>query len=125
MATPVTLPVTRVVVMEDRAQVERRGPVTLTGGLQRLEVLGLPLLAVDRSLKVEVTGATLADAKLTRRWKEKPQGGLPADASELRKKVKALEEVTRHQADALKRLEIRRDRLAQARADLLRGIAQG
>jgi uncharacterized protein (TIGR02231 family) len=125
MATPVTLPVTRVVVMEDRAQVERRGPVTLTGGLQRLEVLGLPLLAVDRSLKVEVTGATLADAKLTRRWKEKPQGGLPADASELRKKVKALEEVTRHQADALKRLEIRRDGLAQARADLLRGIAQG
>ncbi len=125
MATPVTLPVTRVVVMEDRAQVERRGPVTLAGGVQRLEVLGLPLLAVDRSLKVEVTGATFADARLLRRWKEKPRGGLPAGASELRKRVQSLEELTRQHADALKRLEIRREALSQARAELLRGIAQG
>jgi hypothetical protein len=45
MATEISLPVTRVVVMEDRAQVERRGEVELEGGPQRLEVHGLGLVA--------------------------------------------------------------------------------
>jgi len=63
------LPVKKVVVMEDRAQIERRGTVTLSG-VTRLEFEGLPMVAVDRSLKLEVKGGTLIDAKFERRWKE-------------------------------------------------------
>ena len=44
-----TLPVKKVVVMEDRAQVERRGTIVLSG-VTKVEIEGLPLVAVDRSL---------------------------------------------------------------------------
>lgn len=125
MATTANLPVTRVVVMEDRAQVERGGVLELTKGLNRIEVAGLPLVAVDRSLKVEVQGATLVDAKLVRRWKEKAKGGLPVDASELRKRVDALEKDAEARADKVALLETRVELLAAARADLLRAIAEG
>lgn len=118
-----TLPVKKVVVMEDRAQVERRGTVTLNG-VTRLEIDGLPLVAVDRSLKVEVRGGALIDAKLERRWKEQPKGGLPADASELRRRVKALEQDKVAQADGVARLEARAEVYGTARADLLRAISQ-
>ena len=98
------IPVTRVVVMEDRAQVERRGSITLEAGVTRVEVPGLPLVAVDRSLKVEVQGATLIDAKLVRRWREKPKGGLPADATALRKRVEALRLESETKRDEVSRL---------------------
>lgn len=124
MATA-NIPVTRVVVMEDRAQVEREGAVALEGGLTRVEVPGLPLVAVDRSLKVEVSGATLVDAKLLRRWKEKPKGGLPADASALRKRVEVLRLEVEQKADEVSRLEAKVELLSATRGDLLRGIAEG
>jgi len=124
MATA-NLPVMRVVVMEDRAQVERKGSVTLDAGVTRVEIAGLPLVAVDRSLKVDVQGATLVDAKLVRRWREKPKGGLPADASALRKRVEALRLEAEAKRDEVSRLEARVELLAAARGDLLRGIAEG
>lgn len=124
MATA-NIPVKRVVVMEDRAQVEREGSVTLEGGLTRVEVPGLPLVAVDRSLKVEVQGATLVDAKLVRKWKEKPKGGLPADASDLRKRVEVLRLDLEKKSDEVSRLEAKVELLAATRGDLLRGIAEG
>lgn len=123
--TTVSLPVRRVVVMEDRAQVERQGELSLGAGLQRFEVEGLPLVAVDRSLKVEVTGAALVDAKLLRRWREKPKGGLAADATELRKKVKALQDEQSAHADAQERLEARREILEVAKAEVARSIQEG
>ena len=101
-----TLPVKKVVVMEDRAQVERRGTVALSG-VTKLEIEGLPLVAVDRSLKLEVKGGTFIDAKFERRWKEQPKGGLPADASALRTKVKTLEQQKLAQADGVARLDAR------------------
>lgn len=124
MATA-NIPVKRVVVMEDRAQVEREGSVTLDGGITRVEVSGLPLVAVDRSLKVDVRGATLVDAKLVRRWKEKPKGGLPADASDLKKRVEALRLELEQRGDEVSRLEARLELVGSARGDLLRGIAEG
>ncbi|MCC6334263.1 MAG: mucoidy inhibitor MuiA family protein [Myxococcales bacterium] len=124
MATA-NIPVTRVVVMEDRAQVERKGSVTLDAGLTRVEVSGLPLVAVDRSLKVEVQGATLIDAKLVRRWREKPTGGLPADASDLRRRVEALRLEIEKASDEVSRLEARAELLGATRGDLLRGISEG
>jgi hypothetical protein len=111
--------------MEDRAQVEREGSVTLEGGLTRIEVPGLPLVAVDRSLKVEARGATVLDSKLVRKWKEKPKGGLPADASELRRRVEALRLELEQKRDEVSRLEAKVELLAVARGDLLCAIAEG
>lgn len=124
LALVVDAPVARVVVMEDRAQVERRGSIDIPGGLARLEVPALSLAAVDRSLKCEVQGARLVDAKIVRRWREKPKGGLAADASEARRRERALEGELAARTDALDRLVTRRDVLAAARADLLRAIAE-
>lgn len=118
-----TLPVKKVVVMEDRAQVERRGTVPLSG-VTKVEIEGLPLVAVDRSLKLEVKGGTLIDAKFERRWKEQPKGGLPADASALRTKVKSLELEKVSRADTVARLDARAQVYAAARADLLRSISE-
>jgi uncharacterized protein (TIGR02231 family) len=119
------IPVTRVVVMEDRAQVERRGTVELDAGVTRVEVGGLPLVAVDRSLQVEVQGATLVDAKLVRRWREKRKGGLPADASDLRKRVEALRLEIEKKTDEVSLLKARSELLDATRGDLLRAIAEG
>lgn len=118
-----TLPVKKVVVMEDRAQVERRGTVLLNG-VTKVEIEGLPLVAVDRSLKLEVKGGTLIDAKFERRWKELPKGGLPADASALRTKVKTLELQKLKDSDLVARLDARELVLASARTDLFRAISQ-
>lgn len=122
--TTLSLPVSSVVVMEDRAQVERKGELSLASGLQRFEVEGLPPMAVDRSLRVEVNGAALVDAKLLRRWRERPKRGLAADASELRQKVRALERDVEQRGDALSRLRARREILNAARAEVLRSIQE-
>jgi uncharacterized protein (TIGR02231 family) len=119
----VTLPVTRVVIMEDRAQVERRGTVAVEG-LTRLELTGVSTVAVDRSLKVEVQGATFVDAKFERRWRERPRGGLPTDASDARKRADTLQKELSVTADAVERSNTRIELLAAARADLLRAIAE-
>lgn len=118
-----TIPVKKVVVMEDRAQVERRGVMTLDG-VTKLVIEGLPLVAVDRSLKVEVKGGALVDAKFERRWKEQPKGGLPADASALRTRVHSLEQQKLAEADLVARLDARAEVMSAARADLLRAISE-
>lgn len=119
------LPVTRVTVMEDRAQVERAGSIALpSSGPFRCEVPGLSLLAVDRSLKVEVTGATLVDAKIIRRWREKPHEGLPPDASLLRQRVEQLRDTLATQSDDLRRLLAREQALNETRDDLLRAMSE-
>ncbi|MBM4379679.1 MAG: DUF4140 domain-containing protein [Deltaproteobacteria bacterium] len=121
-----TLPVQRVVLMEHRAQVERRGTVALSGTTV-VEVPGVSLASVDRSLTVEVRGGTLAGSKLVRRWKEQPAGGLPADASELRRRVHALEHALEHERDAHEDahalLRARAETVATSRAALLRAVA--
>jgi uncharacterized protein (TIGR02231 family) len=119
-----TLPLTKVVVMEDRAQVERAGTLRLAGGTSSHEIAGLPLVAVDRSLKVEVTGATLHEAKLVRRWKEKPRGGLPADASALRQRVQELVERQYEFDSEVYRLVARLETLSATRRELLQSIAE-
>jgi uncharacterized protein (TIGR02231 family) len=118
------LPMTRVVLMEDRAQIEHRGEILLSGGLQRFLLPDLPAVAVDRSLRVEVQGATFIDASIERRWKEKPRGGLPADASALRRQVNELDREQRAQLDHVSCLELRAELLSATRVDLLRAIAE-
>ncbi|MGV3622640.1 MAG: mucoidy inhibitor MuiA family protein, partial [Archangium sp.] len=117
------LPIKKVVVMEDRAQVERAGSVAVNG-VTKVEITGLSLVAVDRSLRVEVKGATLLEAKLERRWKEVPFSGLPSDSSETRKRVEELRLKSLEQADVVQRLDARAEVLVAARADLLRSISE-
>lgn len=122
--TTATLPIRRVVVMEDRAQVERAGKLTLGDGAQTFEVAGIAAIAVDRSLEVEVVGARLRDARVVRRWRARPPGDLPADASELRRRVHALEAELGQRQDAVARASTKCEQLAVARGDLLRAIAE-
>jgi uncharacterized protein (TIGR02231 family) len=118
-----TLPISRVVLMEDRAQVERHGHVTLDG-LTRVVLAGVPAIAVDRSLKVELEGGTFVDAKFERRWKERPSGGLAADASQTRRRAEQTEREIAAKIDAVARANARVEVIAAARADLLRSIAE-
>lgn len=121
--TPVRadLPICRVVVMEDRAQVERSGEVEAAGPLTRFEVPALSPVAVDRSLRVEVQGLQLIDARVVRRWRPEP---VPA-AGSLAARVRALEDELAAHTDAAARLDAQVAVVAGARADLLRAIAQG
>ncbi|MBL8945837.1 MAG: mucoidy inhibitor MuiA family protein [Myxococcales bacterium] len=120
----IALPISRVVVMEDRAQVERVGSFELDGRM-RVELGPIAVVAVDRSLEVEVDGATLLDARLVRRRRERPAGGLFVDASALRREVQAAQRALAERADAWARARILVDALAHARADVVRGIAEG
>lgn len=118
-----TLQITQVVVMEDRAQVERRG--TITGsGVTSVEVPGFPLVAVDRSLTVEATGAVVHEARLVRRWRQKAKDGLPADASELRRRVQELVETQYQQDSEVYRLTTAKETLSHTRTALTHSIAQ-
>ncbi|MBS1153821.1 MAG: hypothetical protein H6Q89_5519, partial [Myxococcaceae bacterium] len=123
-ATLIEVPVARVTCMEDRAQVERRAELELKPGVQRLKVHDVSTLAVDRSLRVELNGAKLLDAKLVRRWREQPQGGLEADASELKKKAHGIELELKACADDVARLTVRRELVLGARAAIYREIQE-
>jgi uncharacterized protein (TIGR02231 family) len=124
MSTPIHLPVIKVTVLEDRALVERGGSVVLPAGPQRLRVEGLSPLVVDRSLQAHLTGGTVAQARVSRVWKEKPQEGARERQTELRRRVDDLEaEWKRAQAD-VQRLRARLEVVNVAREDVLRAIAE-
>jgi len=119
-----SLPITRVTCLEDRAQVERQGEVSLAPGFQRVRIAPVSPLAVDRSLKVELSGATLADAKVVRTYKPVPKGGLREDASALQKASRAVQkELEAHRQDT-QRLETRLALIRQARTDLTKSITE-
>ena len=65
----VDAPVARVTVMEDRAQVRRRGRVELAAGQHLLRVAKVTPLAVDRTLRAGVSSngaARLLDVRIRR-----------------------------------------------------------
>jgi uncharacterized protein (TIGR02231 family) len=119
-----TLPISKVVVMEDRAQVERTGQVAVSGAT-KVELGPIALVAVDRSLEVTAEGASLLDARLVRRRREKPAGGLFADATALRREVQQAERALVALADHRGLVQTRVDALAHARVEVLRGVAEG
>jgi uncharacterized protein (TIGR02231 family) len=75
----VTLPITKVTLLEDRAQVERRGRVSLAAGTHRLALWDVSPVLQDVSLRVEAKGAgtQVNDARLRRAMRvhhaEKPE----------------------------------------------------
>jgi uncharacterized protein (TIGR02231 family) len=123
-AIGVELPAARVTLLEDRAQVERRGQVELPQGRSRLRVTGLSPMAVDRSLQVDVAGASVVEVRVVRIWKERPKGGIGPDASALRRQVRQLEDQLEEEAARVARVEARRKVVDEGRADALRGLAE-
>ncbi|GAA2434554.1 DUF4139 domain-containing protein [Streptomyces macrosporus] len=135
---PVPLPITAVTCLEDRAQVERQGPVELTAGAQRLRIGPVTPLAVDRSLRAEIVpgpsdggepptgapGVRVVDARVVRAYTPPPPDGPGEGASELRREVHALEREIREAGLHRQRLESRLAVVAQARADLYRDVAE-
>ncbi len=124
MSTTVTLPVTKVTVLEDRAFVERRGEVTLPAGPQRLRIEGLSPLAVDRSLQISLSGGTIVGARVSRVWKEQPKEGLREHRTELSRRVESLEQAVRVASGDVLRLEARLGVVQAAREDVLRSISE-
>jgi len=118
------LPITRVTCLEDRAQVERQGEVALTKGFQRIRIEPVSPLAVDRSLKVELSGATVADAKVVRAYKPVPKGGVREDATALQKETRRLQKELEAHVQDMQRLEARLALVRQARADLTKSITE-
>jgi uncharacterized protein (TIGR02231 family) len=122
--TTVTLPVTKVTVLEDRALVERRGEVTLPAGPQRVRVEGLSPLAVDRSLQISLSGGALVGARVSRVWKEQPKEGLREHRTELGRRIESLEQAVRlAEADEV-RLDARLGVATNARNDVIRSIQE-
>ncbi|SES88158.1 DUF4139 domain-containing protein [Stigmatella erecta] len=124
MSPPVTLPVVKVTVLEDRALVERRGEVTLPPGPHPLRVEGLSPLAVDRSLQVSLSGGTVIGAHVSRTWKEQPPEGLREPTTALGRRMDALEEAVRIAAGDVLRQEARLGVENAARQDVLRAISE-
>ncbi|HLL52530.1 MAG TPA: mucoidy inhibitor MuiA family protein [Myxococcaceae bacterium] len=120
----VELPVLRVTCLEDRAQVERQGEVALSAGVQKVRIEGVSPLVVDRSLKVELPGAALVDARVVRTFLQRPRDGVPEDASEVRKRVRALEKEIEARGFDVQRLEARHRLVLQSRTDLSRAICE-
>lgn len=94
----VELPVRAVTVMEDRAQVRRRGAVPLAEGQIRLLVEDVAPVIVDKTLSARILSgaARVGDVRVRRSWRiteaERPEEIRKADAraDELRERVEAL-----------------------------------
>ncbi|WP_436786242.1 mucoidy inhibitor MuiA family protein [Yinghuangia sp. YIM S10712] len=126
-----SLPITAVTCLEDRAQVERSGVVEVAAGVRRLRIGPVTPLAVDRSLRAEAidvsgvgdVGVTVVDARVVR-------AAVPApprpgeDASKLRTLVHDLK---RDEDDLLMRQSRTRsalDVVRQARDELHRALGE-
>src|SRR6478752_5942062 len=74
----IELPVAKVTLLEDRAQVRRAGKVNVATGHNRLALYGVSPVVQDVSLRVEIVGpAKMLDARVRRAirvgHKEKPE----------------------------------------------------
>ncbi|MFD8734000.1 mucoidy inhibitor MuiA family protein [Streptomyces sp. NPDC059618] len=124
---PIPLPVTAVVCLEDRAQIERTADLELSAGVQQLRLGPVSALAVDRTLHAELTAdhpATVLDVRIVRAWT--PHGPLPStDDSALRLRLHELEGEQLALGRRRDRLHARLEALGRLATDLLRDIAEG
>lgn len=106
-------PICKVVVFEDRAQVERTGALSLPAGTCRVVVPEVTPLLVERSLQVQASlpGVVVADCKLVR---SVTRECTPVDAQAVHERLEGLEQESMALAHRLNRQE-QRLRLLQAR----------
>ncbi|MBK9029989.1 MAG: DUF4140 domain-containing protein [Myxococcales bacterium] len=71
--TALELPITSVLVLEDRARVERRGAVELPAGASRLVVAGVAPVVADKTVVARGPGLEIVDVRVRRQvapWRE-------------------------------------------------------
>lgn len=87
----IALPVAEVIVLEDRAQVLRRGRVTLAAGANRLAVAGLAPLLADKTLvgASPVPGVRIADVRVRR--ERLAREARPADLAGIEERLRRLQ----------------------------------
>jgi len=95
-------PVAEVTVLEDRAEVTRRGTVTVSEGVNRLALVGVAPILQDVSLQVRPSAGQLSLARVVRAWRVR-RDDRPADVADLEAEL-------REGADAVQALEQRMDR---------------
>ncbi|MFJ8045632.1 DUF4139 domain-containing protein [Kitasatospora sp. NPDC096147] len=123
--TTVPLPVTAVTCLEDRAQIERTAVLDLPAGTHRLRLGPVSALAVDRTLRAELTAGTVLDARITREW-TRPAPLPPGERdSALRHREDELQRRETALEAELERLASRHRLLDALAADLLREISEG
>ncbi len=124
MSAPLSLPVVKVTVLEDRALVERRGEVPLVIGAQRLVIEGLSPLAVDRSLQAKLSGGTVSQARVRRAMKPYRPEALREHRTELGRRVAELEQEVRRAEVEVERRSHRHALLLSAHEDVYRAISE-
>ncbi|MEE1773943.1 mucoidy inhibitor MuiA family protein [Streptomyces sp. JV185] len=125
---PIALPVTAVTCLEDRAQVERAAVLDLEAGVQRLRLGPVSALAVDRTVRAELTAdhpATVLDVRIVRSWTPRAPQRSTDDDSALRRRVHSIEEEQPALEQRRDRLRARLGLLGRLAADLLREIGEG
>ena len=65
-AVPITVPITRVTVLEDRASVRRQATLALAVGAHTVRIEGLAPVLVDKSVSVVGEGARVGDVRIRR-----------------------------------------------------------
>ncbi|NMO20702.1 mucoidy inhibitor MuiA family protein [Pyxidicoccus fallax] len=124
MSAPLSLPVVKVTVLEDRALVERRGEVPLVAGAQRVVIEGLSPLAVDRSLQAKLSGGTVSQARIRRAMKPFRPEALREHRTELGRRLAELEQALRRAEAEADRRRHRHTLLMQAHEDVFRAISE-
>ncbi|GGV86267.1 hypothetical protein GCM10015535_34130 [Streptomyces gelaticus] len=125
---PIALPVTAVTCLEDRAHIERAVVLDLEAGVQRLRLGPVSALAVDRTLRAELTAdhpATVLDVRIVRTWTPRAPQSPTDDDSALRHRVHALEEERTALEQRRDRVRTRLGLLGRLATDLLREIGEG
>lgn len=114
--------ITRVTLLEDRAQVSREGKVRLEAGSRRLKVAGIAPVIADRSLVARgPEGVRVDEARVVRVWRI-GVGEKPADAAPLHAELQRLDAEILHKSELEQLLEQRRNVVAQATQLLIDGI---
>jgi len=119
--TAIEAPVVEVTLLEDRAQVVRRGTVSLDAGVQRLAIVGVAPVLQDVSLQATCSAGEVSVARVVRAWRIQREDR-PADVRELEDELRqgqdhilALEQRMERATDRLSRLHTM---LGQAAAEV-------
>ena len=121
--TELDAPVTRVTVMEDRAQIRREGRIELSAGRQRLVVHGVSPVLQDVSLIASLTDGDgrIADVKARRAWRisadDRPEHAASLEAA-IDEKSRHWQHVEEEREQARQRLDRLRTMIEQATREI-------
>ena len=120
----VDLPIREVVLLEDRAQVVRRGTVDLTAGSSVLRVADVTPLAADRTLTGSASaGHRVDEVRVERLWRIGAEEQ-PADAAEITREIRRIDAELRTLASSQNAVTTQRETLQRASTLLVDGVTR-